>query len=112
MSESDIYNICKNCGIRIKIKRPTDNFLADILEKSDESICNICDTSSSWKRVGIYKQITKDKNEYRIFIEILNQVRKNGLISAKERREIDKNWRENCEDREYLFKRLKEKLCV
>lgn len=47
------------------------------------------------------------KNLYREFVETLNEVRRRDLISAKRRREINKQWREREEEREELMELLK-----
>lgn len=47
------------------------------------------------------------KNLYREFVETLNEVRRRDLISAKRRREINKQWREHEEEREELMELLK-----
>jgi len=49
------------------------------------------------------------KKQFRIFIELLNKVRGERKITAKEMREIKDRWLEIEEDREYIFNRLKEK---
>ncbi|MHA2075872.1 MAG: hypothetical protein ACW97X_14725 [Candidatus Hodarchaeales archaeon] len=52
----------------------------------------------------------RKKKEYRNFIEIVNDVRSKGLISAEKRREYDKKWRTNEDEREFIILELKEKL--
>jgi len=50
------------------------------------------------------------RNMYREFIEALNEARGNDLISAERRREINKKWRDNEDEREELMDYLKELL--
>lgn len=48
------------------------------------------------------------RNLYREFIEVLNEVRSTGLISAEERRKLNNRWRRDEEGREDLIEELKE----
>ena len=50
------------------------------------------------------------RNMYREFIEALNKARNNDLISAERRREINKKWRDNEDEREELMDYLKDLL--
>jgi len=50
------------------------------------------------------------RNMYREFIEALNKARNDDLISAERRREINKKWRDNEDEREELMDYLKELL--
>ena len=50
------------------------------------------------------------RNMYREFIEALNEARNNDLISAERRREINKKWRDNEDEREELMDYLKDLL--
>ena len=50
------------------------------------------------------------RNMYREFIEALNKARNNDLISAERRREINKKWRDNKDEREELMDYLKDLL--
>jgi hypothetical protein len=52
----------------------------------------------------------RKKNEYRKFVEIINEVRRKELISAQERREYDRRWRNYEDERDYILSELKEKL--
>ena len=50
------------------------------------------------------------RNMYREFIEALNEARNDDLISAERRREINKKWRDNEDEREELMDYLKDLL--
>ena len=50
------------------------------------------------------------RNMYREFIEALNEARGNDLISAERRREINKKWRDNEDEREELMDYLRDLL--
>ena len=50
------------------------------------------------------------RNMYREFIETLNEARGNDLISAERRREINKKWRDNEDEREELMDYLRDLL--
>ena len=50
------------------------------------------------------------RNMYREFIEALNKARNDDLISAERRREINKKWRDNEDEREELMDYLKDLL--
>jgi hypothetical protein len=52
----------------------------------------------------------RKKNEYRKFVEIVNEVRRKELISAEERREYDRRWRNYEDERDYILSELKGKL--
>jgi hypothetical protein len=50
------------------------------------------------------------RNMYREFIESLNLARKQDLITAEKRRELNKKWRENEEERKNLMEQLRDLL--
>ncbi|MEM2188908.1 MAG: hypothetical protein QXG35_06210 [Nitrososphaerota archaeon] len=45
-----VYNICSNCGKKIKTKAPHDPELLRWLKETNEAVCNVCDPASSWVR--------------------------------------------------------------
>jgi hypothetical protein len=49
-------------------------------------------------------------NLYRVYVDLLNEARGMGLISAERRRELDRQWRENPGDRESLMAEAKRML--
>ncbi len=49
----------------------------------------------------------KTRNVYREFVEALNQARAQGLISAERRRELDRLWRDEEEDRDELLREVR-----
>ena len=57
----------------------------------------------------IEKEIARE--EYRRFVELLNELRKKGKISSEQRRKFDDIWRKNPSQRETLIQKLKCLLC-
>jgi hypothetical protein len=49
----------------------------------------------------------KTRNVYREFVEALNQARAQGLISAERRRELDRLWRDEEEERDDLLRQVR-----
>ena len=49
----------------------------------------------------------KTRNVYREFVEALNQARAEGLISAERRRELDRRWRQEEEERDGLLREVR-----
>ncbi len=47
----NIYNRCKSCGKRVRISRPDDKIVANVLEQPGEVSCNRCFTGSEWIRL-------------------------------------------------------------
>jgi hypothetical protein len=50
--------------------------------------------------------IDLERIKYGQFVELLNVIRSKGLISAQERREFDKKWRIDPENRFYIIEEL------
>jgi cytochrome c-type biogenesis protein CcmH/NrfG len=53
---------------------------------------------------------SRQVNQYRDYVEALNRTRGQGLISAERRRELDRLWRENPDERDSLIEGLRELL--
>ncbi|HEX9914912.1 MAG TPA: hypothetical protein VGB32_08335 [Candidatus Bathyarchaeia archaeon] len=53
---------------------------------------------------------SRQVNQYRDYVEVLNQARRQGLISAERRRELDRLWRDNPDERDSLIEGLRELL--
>ena len=53
---------------------------------------------------------SRQVNQYRDYVEALNQARGQGLISAERRRELDRLWRDNPDERDSLIGGLRELL--
>lgn len=51
-TKGSIHNICSECGKIVRIRKPSDIFLARILLTSKDVLCNICDENSSWEVVS------------------------------------------------------------
>jgi hypothetical protein len=49
----------------------------------------------------------KTRNLYREFVEALNQARAEGMISAERRRELDRRWRQEEEERDELLREVR-----
>jgi len=51
-----IKNVCATCSSNIEVEQPIDEegdidwMLVRMLKNSTVSVCNICDSKSSWKR--------------------------------------------------------------
>ena len=50
---------------------------------------------------------SKTRNDYREFVEALNQARAEGVISAERRRELDRRWRQEEEERDELLSEVR-----
>ena len=82
-------------------------FYAPYLETDDQkSEPNL----QSKKIQNSYSTIQLQQNEYSELVDLLNELRKNGKISAVERREIEKNWRNQPNNRDLLVKDLERKI--
>jgi hypothetical protein len=82
-------------------------FYAPYLETDDQkSEPNL----QSKKIQNNYSTIQLQQNEYSELVDLLNELRKNGKISAVERREIEKNWRNQPNNRDLLVKDLERKI--
>jgi len=55
-------------------------------------------------------KIQLQQNEYSELVDLLNELRKYGKISAVERRELEKNWRNKPNNRDLLVKDLERKI--
>ena len=65
------------------------------------------------QREIIHSKIGKhvdSKNTYHAFVEVLNRARGLDVISADERRALEKKWRENPDDRAFLEDDLKKRI--
>lgn len=84
-------------------------FYAPYLETGDQK----SEPESQRKNIqnGLSK-IQHQQNEYSELVDLLNELRKNGKISAVERREIEKNWRNQPNNRDLLVKDLERKIGI
>jgi len=74
-----IYNICSKCGKKIKIRRPEDEFLQKVLEKSETAVCNRCDPASVWKRIEIEAIFTREG--YTIYGTVIKANKQNDFFT-------------------------------